>query len=100
MTQATPAQATDTTGRVCTILAFVLGAISILLLPIILGPIAIVLAYVGYKKGDPLARYALPFAIVAMILGFVLGFVVFAATDDDNNSLAMAARVLAANSWR
>jgi cytochrome c biogenesis protein CcdA len=100
MTQATPAQATDSTGRVCTILAFVLGAISILLIPIILGPIAIVLAYVGYKKGDPLARYALPFAIVAMILGFVLGFIVFAANDDDQNSLAVVAQVLAAQSWR
>lgn len=100
MTQATPARANDSTGRVCTILAFVFGAIAILFLPIIFGPVAIVLAIVGYKKEDPLARYALPFAIVATILGFVLGLLVFAATDDDNDSMAIAVRALAAQSWR
>ncbi len=83
MAQTTNVQSGTSTARVCTILAFVFGAVSILFIPILFGPAAIILAAVGWKKGDPLARYALPFAIVAMILGFVLGAIAFSAADDD-----------------
>ncbi|QXC62223.1 hypothetical protein KSP35_05280 [Aquihabitans sp. G128] len=83
MAQPTTVQNGASTARVCTILAFVFGAISILFFPILFGPVAIVLAAVGWRKGDPLARYALPFAVVAMIIGFVLGAIVFSAANDD-----------------
>lgn len=64
-------------GRVYVILAFVLGAVAVLFLPIVLGPAAIVLAAIGMNKGDPLGRWALAFAIAATIVGFALGVVVY-----------------------
>lgn len=96
MADATTTQGGTSTARTLTVLAFVFGAVSILFLPIIFGPAAIVCGAIAWSKGDPLARYALPFAIVAMILGFVLGAIVFSATNDDAlGSAAAAASVLA-----
>ncbi len=68
-------------ARVMTILAFVFAAVAVLFLPIIFGPVAIVLAIIAMRKGDPLAKAALIAAIVGMIAGFVLGAVVYNATD-------------------
>lgn len=58
--------------------AMVLGAISLLFLPIILGPGGIALAIVGMNRKEPLAKIALGVAIAGMVLGFVLGAIVFA----------------------
>lgn len=64
-------------GRGFSIAAIVLGALAVFVAPIILGPIGLVLGYVGHTKGDWLARTAMIVAGVGMVLGFVLGFVAF-----------------------
>jgi len=77
--QATPAASSGTNARIYTVLAFVFGAVAILFLPIVFGPAAIILGYLGMRKGDPLGRYALGFAVLATILGFLLSAIVYSA---------------------
>lgn len=77
-----PGTTTANDGRVFTILAFVFGVVAILFIPIVFGPLAIVMAVIGMRKGDPLAKTALAVAIVGMILGFVLGAAIMSSTED------------------
>ena len=77
MAQATPVTGNTNTARVFVILAFVFGAVAILFLPIVFGPAAIILGVIGLRKGDPLGRWAVGFAVAATILGFVLGALVY-----------------------
>ena len=79
-TQGSPVQASSS-GRVLSILGFVFGAISILFLPILFGPAGIICAGIAWSKGDKLAKPAMAVAVIGMILGFILGAVVFAASD-------------------
>lgn len=60
------------TGIALSVSAIVLGVISVLFFPIILGPIGIVLAAVAKSRGERLANVALAVAIIGPILGFVL----------------------------
>lgn len=82
MTQATqaPQVQASSSGRVLSILGFVFGAIAVIFLPILFGPVGIVCAAVATAKGDRLGKPALVVAIVGMIVGFILGAVVFAAS--------------------
>ena len=66
-------------GNTFSIIAMVLGGISLLFLPIILGPIAIVLSIVAKNKKEKLATVALSIAIVGTVLGMVIGAIVGAA---------------------
>jgi uncharacterized membrane protein len=79
-TQAPQVQASSS-GRVLSILGFVFGAIAVLFLPIVFGPAGIVCAGIAVAKGDRLGKPALAVAIGGMILGFILGAVVFAASN-------------------
>jgi hypothetical protein len=73
-----PAGSTKNSGRVFSIIGAVLAVIALIFLPIILGPIGAVLGFVGYSKGDkPLGLWVGIGAIVATILGMVLGAVVY-----------------------
>ena len=80
MTSYSPATPTRTasSGRVLTILGFVFGGLAVLFLPIRFGPAGIACAAVGLSKGDRLARWALAVAIIGMVAGFALGFLVYA----------------------
>lgn len=69
-------------GRTYTIIAFVLAALAVLFVPILLGPVAAILAGIGMSKGDPLAKWALVTAIVCTIAGFVLGYAAFEAMNN------------------
>lgn len=60
------------------IAAFVCAAISVLFFPIVFGPVAIVLAAVAMSRGEPLGTLALGLSIPAMLLGFLIGFLVYA----------------------
>jgi hypothetical protein len=79
-TQAPQTQASST-GRVLSILGFVFGAIAVIFLPIVFGPAGIICAGVAISKGDRLGKPALAVAVVGMIVGFILGAVVFAASN-------------------
>ena len=62
------------------ILAIIFGGISLLFLPIIFGPIAIVLAIIAKARKERLSTVALIISIVGTVVGFILGALVFAAT--------------------
>lgn len=56
--------------------AMVLGGIALLFLPIILGPIGIVMGAVAKSKNEPLASIGLAAAIAGTIAGIALGALV------------------------
>lgn len=60
-------------GRVWSIVGIVFGALAFVLIPILLGPVGIVLGIVGYRKGDrSLGRVAIIVSALGLILGIVL----------------------------
>ena len=63
------------------IAAIVLGALAVLFLPILLGPVAIVLGAVGMSKGEPMGKIGLIVGIAGMLLGFALGAAFLASKD-------------------
>lgn len=72
--------ATSGSGRVLAILGFVFGAIAVLFLPILFGPAGIICSGIAISKREPLGKPALIVSIVGMVVGFILGAVVFAAS--------------------
>lgn len=64
-------------GNGLSIAAIVLGVISVLFIPIVFGPIAIVLAAIAKKKGQSMSTIALAVAIAGMILGFIIGALLY-----------------------
>lgn len=75
MTEQTP-QAPANSSNTFSILAMVLGAISVLLFPIIFGPIAIILAVIAFVKKERLAPVGLAAGIMGMFVGMVFGFII------------------------
>jgi hypothetical protein len=69
-------RASGGTGRTLSIVGFVCAALSLLFLPIVFGPAAIVLGIVGYRKGDRLGMWAAIAGLVCMIAGMALGVAV------------------------
>ena len=69
-------------GRGYTIGGFICAVIALVFLPIVLGPLGAVLGYVGYRKGDPLGRWALIAAIAATVIGLLLAALVLQAGND------------------
>jgi hypothetical protein len=63
-------------GRGLTKVSFVLAAVSLAFLPVVAGPIAIVCASVALNRKEPNAATALGVAIVAMIIGLLIGAIV------------------------
>jgi hypothetical protein len=62
--------------QIFSIIAIVCGVLAILLVPIVFGPIGIILAIVGNRRGERLWKVALGVAIGGMVLGFILGAIV------------------------
>jgi len=61
-------------GRIFTILGAVSGVIAIVFIPILFGPIGVILGFVGHAKGDkPLGMYVGIASIVTTIVGMALG---------------------------
>jgi hypothetical protein len=58
------------------ILAIVLGGVSLLVVPIFLGPAAIVLGVVGLVKKERLAPIGITVGILGMLVGMFLGAIV------------------------
>ncbi len=57
---------------------FVCAAVAVFFLPIVLGPVAVVLGLVAHRKGDPLGRWVMAAGVLGTVLGFALGALVFA----------------------
>ncbi|MFG2185761.1 hypothetical protein ACGFNT_11955 [Nocardia iowensis] len=63
--------------QVFSIIGFVCAVISVLFCPILFGPAGIVLGIVGHNKGEPLGKWAAITSGVGMIIGFLVGFLIF-----------------------
>lgn len=73
-------QPQGSTSNTLSTLAIIFGGISFLFLPIILGPVAIVLAIIAKTKHESRSTIALIVSILGLVIGMVLGAVVFAST--------------------
>jgi len=69
-------QSTPKSGNTFSIIAIVLAAIGFLLLPIVLGPAAIILAVIAKNKKEKLANVALTVGILGTIIGMILGAII------------------------
>ncbi|MCE0539368.1 hypothetical protein LWF15_28105 [Kineosporia rhizophila] len=82
MTQTqTPFAGTTTTSKqsnVLSIVSFVLSALAVVILPIVFGVAAIICGGVAVSRKERLGKPALAVSLVATILGFALGYLVFA----------------------
>ncbi len=54
----------------------IVALISTVVIPIIFGPIAIVLGFIGHSRGDPRGKIAIVLGVVCMLIGFVLSYIV------------------------
>lgn len=70
-----PQEADTEAGRGFTIAAWCCAGLSILILPIILGPVGMILGAVASSKGDPKGKIAIFGALGGMVIGFVLTYI-------------------------
>jgi hypothetical protein len=63
-------------NKTFSILGIVFGGVALIFLPIILGPVGIILSVVGKTKGEKLANIALTVSILGTLVGLFLGAVV------------------------
>lgn len=71
----TPPQSSGT--QVFSIIGFVCAVIAVLFCPILFGPAGIVLGIVGHNKGESLGKWAAIASGITMIIGFLVGFLIF-----------------------
>jgi uncharacterized protein YacL len=69
-------ESTPNSGNTFSVIAIVLGAISFLLLPIFLGPAAIILAVIAKNKKEKLANVALTVGILGIVIGMIIGAII------------------------
>ena len=69
-------------GRGYTVASFICAVIALIFLPIVLGPLGAAMAGIGMSKGDPLAKWALGASIACMVIGMVLGLIVWSSLGD------------------
>jgi hypothetical protein len=67
-------------GNGLSIAAIVMGVLSILFLPIILGPAAIICGVIATRRNEPLGKVGLIVGVVGMLAGFILGAIVVSST--------------------
>jgi hypothetical protein len=63
-------------NKTFSILGIVFGGVALIFLPIILGPVGIILSVVGKTKGEKLANIALTVSILGTLVGMFIGAVV------------------------
>jgi hypothetical protein len=82
MTTQPQGSTSDSSARILSIIGAVFAVISLVFIPIVFGPIGAVLGFVGYSKGDkPFGLWVGIGAIVATIIGMVLGAIVWNANN-------------------
>jgi hypothetical protein len=69
-------QPASQSGNTFSIIAIALGGVGFLLLPIILGPAAIILAVIAKTKKEKLANVALAVGILGTVIGMILGAII------------------------
>jgi hypothetical protein len=73
----TPTPTSARTSSTLSIISFVLSAIAVFIVPIIFGLAAIICGGVAVARKERLGPVALGVSVVATILGFVLGYIVW-----------------------
>jgi len=58
------------------IIAIVCGVVAVIFLPIVFGPIGIILGVIGKTRHERLSTIAIVVAVVGMVVGFILGAIV------------------------
>jgi hypothetical protein len=66
----------ETRGNTLSIIAIVCGVVAVIILPIVFGPVGIVLGIIGKTRNEKLSTIAIVVAVVGMVVGFVLGYLV------------------------
>jgi hypothetical protein len=73
-----PAASTDKPGRTLSIIGLVSAVVALVFIPIVFGPVGIILGFVGASKGDkPFGTYVGIAAIITTIVGLILGAVAY-----------------------
>jgi hypothetical protein len=67
-------------GNALSILAIIFGGISVIIFPILFGPIGIILGIIAKTRKERLSTVGLIISIVGPVIGAILGVLVFAAT--------------------
>ena len=68
-------------SNVLSIIGIVCGVVAVLIAPIIFGPAGLILGGIAKSRGERLSTIALIVAGVGMVLGFVLGALVYSANN-------------------
>lgn len=66
----------ENSQKTFSVLAIVFGGLSLLVLPIVLGPAAIIMATIAFVKKEKLAPVGLSVAILGMLVGMFIGAVI------------------------
>ena len=74
MSQTAPT--TEARGNTLSIIAIVCGVIAVLILPIVFGPVGIVLGVIGKTRHEKLSTIAIVVAAAGMVIGFILGAII------------------------
>jgi hypothetical protein len=69
-------QPSSQSGSTFSIIAIILGGVGFLILPILLGPAAIILAVIAKTKKEKLANVALTVGILGTVMGMILGAII------------------------
>jgi uncharacterized protein YacL len=65
-------------GSGFSVAGIICGAIAFLFFPIVLGPIGLILGAIGKSKGEEKAVVAMVVSALGLVIGLMLGFLVFA----------------------
>ena len=87
-----PPRSSTAGGRPYAIAGFFCAVVAVVFLPIVLGPIAVVLGHLAHRKSDPMGRWVMVAGVVGMLLGLALGALVFAESQEQA-ALALAQAV-------
>ena len=86
-----PPSPTAQGSRPYVVAGFLCAVVAVFFLPIVLGPIAVVLGFLAHRKGDRTGRWVMVAGVLGTVLGFVLGALVFAQTTDSTALHALGA---------
>ena len=73
----TPAPAAKAGGNVLSIISIVCGVVAVLFIPILFGIVGLVLGFIARSRGERLSMIAIIVSAVGLVLGLILGYVVY-----------------------
>ena len=77
----TPQPATTSSSNVLSIIGIVCGVLAVLVYPILFGPVGLIFGGIAKSKGERLSTVALVVAGVGMVIGVVVGALLYNANN-------------------